>query len=299
MPRFRADEEFGIRPRGVQVERALHRADHVVAAVHDHAGDVRHLRHVAQQLVVGVEEPLVHEVMVLDARERQREARIAVAGFVIPRDAQVTRPAFPDAPRLRGGELRRLVAAGEATMVGVDQVAAFLRRDRREVMRPRIREQARRAFLVEPLQLPAAQHEDAAQHQLGHPLRVGLRIGQRQGGAPAAAEHLPAVDAEVLAQFLDVGHQVPGGVVHQIGMRRGAARAALVEQHDAVFGRVVELAHLVGAAAAGAAVQHDHRLAAGVAALFVVQHVAVIDLERAGVVRGDGGVKRAHARPRG
>ena len=47
-------------------------------------GDVRHLRHIAQQLVVGVEEPLVHEVMVLDARERQREARIAVAGFCNP-----------------------------------------------------------------------------------------------------------------------------------------------------------------------------------------------------------------------
>ncbi|MNM43325.1 hypothetical protein D3C81_542050 [compost metagenome] len=203
--------------------------------------------------------------------------------------------AFPHRPGLGRIQARCFVFAGQAAVEGGDQIVALHRRNRLEVVLPRIREQAVGAFLVEPFQFPAAQHEDAAQHQFGHALRMALRIGQRQGRAPAAAEHLPAIDLQVLAQFLDVGNEVPGGVVHQIGVRGGTTGAALVEQDDAVLGRVVELAHLVAAAAARPTMQHHHRLAVRVAALFEVQRVAVVDLQGADVVRGDGGVQRTHA----
>ena len=96
MPGGRADHQLRLRPGLVQVPRIGDRADHVVAPVHDHAGDVGDAVGIAQQLVVGIEEPLVDEVMVLDARESQRELRIAMTARVIIRYAQVTGAAFPD-----------------------------------------------------------------------------------------------------------------------------------------------------------------------------------------------------------
>lgn len=264
--------------------------------MHDHAGDVGDAVHVAQQLLFHVEETTVDEVVVLDARKRQRELRVLVAVHEVRVHMQEAGGPFPNAPRLGGGQAGSLVIAGEAAVEGRDQVVALHVRDRLEVVLPCIREQAVGAFLVEPFQLPATQHEDAAQHQFGHALRMGFRVRQRQGRPPAAAEHLPALHLQVLAQFLDVGHQVPGGVVHQVGMRGGTPGTALVEQDDPVLGRVVELAHFFTAAATGATVQHHHRLAVGVAALFEIQRVAIVDLQRADVVRGDGGIQRTHDR---
>ena len=98
----------------------------------------------------------------------------------------------------------------------------------------------------------------------------------------------------MLAQALDVGDQIPGGVVGEVGMRRGAPAAALVEQDDPVLFRVVELAHLRAAAAARAAMQQDHGLSVRIAALLVIQRVAVVDGELADVVWLDGGIEVAH-----
>ena len=287
--------QLRFRPGLVQVPGVGQRAHHVVAAMHDHPGDVGDAVRVAQQLVLDLEEAAVDEVVVLDAGEGQRELRVFVAVDEVVVHVQEAGGAFPHAPCPGRGQPGGFVIAGQATVEGGDQVVPLHRRDRVDVVVPGVGEQAAGAFLVEPFQLPAAQHEDAAQDQLGHALRMGLRIGQRQGRTPAAAEHLPAVDRKVPAQRLDVGHQVPGGVVHQVGVRRGTAGATLVEQDDPVLRRIVELAHLRRAATAGPAMQHHHRLAVGVAALFVVQRVALVDLERTGVVGRDGGVKRAHA----
>src|SRR3546814_4313746 len=74
-----------------------------------------------------------------------------------------------------------------------------------------------------------------------------------------------------------------------------SAGAALVEQHDAVLRRVVEAPHLRAAAAARTAVQQHHRLAPGIAALLVMERVAVVDFELAGVEGFDLGIERAHA----
>src|SRR3546814_2980536 len=43
---------------------------------------------------------------------------------------------------------------------------SFDHRDRTDVLLPGLREQPRSAFLIEPFQLPAPQHEDATQDQL-------------------------------------------------------------------------------------------------------------------------------------
>jgi hypothetical protein len=41
---------------------------------------------------------------------------------------------------------------------------------------------------------------------------MGLRIDQRQRRAPGTAEDEPAVDAQLAADALDVGDQIPGRV---------------------------------------------------------------------------------------
>jgi hypothetical protein len=104
---------------------------------------------------------------------------------------------------------------------------------------------------------------------------------------PRAAEHQPALDAQVLPQPLDVGDQVPGRVVDQTGVRPALAAAALIEQHDPVALRIEEPAHLRVGAPARAAVQEHGGLAVGIAALLEVDLVQLRDAEKAGPVRLD------------
>ena len=161
--------------------------------------------------------------MVLDAREGQCECRVFMATDEIVVHAQETGGTFPHAPCARGGEPGGLILAGQATMERGNQVVTLDQWNGRKEMFPRIGKQARGAFLVEPFQLPATQHEDAAQHQFSDALRMRFRIGQRQRRTPTAAKHLPLFDTQSFPELLDIGDQVPGAVVHQIGMRRGAA----------------------------------------------------------------------------
>src|SRR5262249_41050796 len=94
----------------------------------------------------------------------------------------------------------------------------------------------------------------------------------------------PAVDPEMLANFLDVGDEVPGRVLFERCVRRTLSAAALVEVHDAIFLRV-EKSPLFGLrSAAGSAVDEHDRLARGVAALFEIDLVKRRDSEPAGVV---------------
>ena len=92
-----------------------------------------------------------------------------------------------------------------------------------------------------------------------HTLRVGLRVGQRQGRTPGAAEQHPFVDAQVFANPLKVGDQIPGGVVFQVGVGRGATATALVEGDNAIQVRIEIPAALGITPGAGAAVDKHHR----------------------------------------
>jgi hypothetical protein len=98
-------------------------------------------------------------------------------------------------------------------------------------------------------------------------------VGQGQGRTPRAAEHGPFLDAQVLAQALDVLDQAPGGVVVQAGVRTRAAAAALIEQRHAPFGRIEEPPHGRIDRAARAAVQDHAGLAPRIAAFLVVDLV--------------------------
>ena len=77
----------------------------------------------------------------------------------------------------------------------------------------------------------------------------------------------------MFAQPLEVGHQMPGGVLDQTGARAAAAAAALIEHHNAVMMRIEELARAFVGTRAGTAVQEHRGLAGGISAFFVVDLV--------------------------
>src|SRR5262249_29677713 len=114
-----------------------------------------------------------------------------------------------------------------------------------------------------------------------------LGVGERERRAPRATEHLPALDAEVLAQLLDIVDEMPCRVLIDASMRRGAAAATLVEQHDAVAVRVVIATHDGGGTAARSAMQQQGGVAARVAAFLVVELVQCGNLEPARAVGSD------------
>ena len=150
---------------------------------------------------------------------------------------------------------------------------------------PMRREKSRSPPPGRPAQLAPAQQEDPAQHERRAPIRVGLGVGQRKGAAPAPAENDPPVDAEVLAELLDVRHEIPGGVLPELREGRALTAAALVVQHDAPFLRIKGTVVERFDAAARAAVQEDERLAARVAALLEVDRVQLRDLQISRAVR--------------
>src|SRR2546425_2722166 len=100
-------------------------------------------------------------------------------------------------------------------------------------------------------------------------------IGERKRAAPRSAEHLPLVDAEVLAQLLDITDEIPGCVLFDRSVRRTLSRTTLIEQHDAIRRWVMELTILGSDATARTAVQKHNGLAVRIAALFVINLMQV------------------------
>ena len=264
------DDELRFGPCLVQVPSRAHGTHDVVAPLHDDRGDVADLLDSAQELIVLLEEAAVDEVVCFDACERIGELTATEALHRQRVDAQFARRALPDRPRERRLLAHGGVLAGEPLVVRTHHVAAFALGNGLLIGIERVGEEVTCALLVEPEELAAPQEEDPAQHQRRDALRVGLCVREREGAPPAPAEHGPGVDAEVLAEALDVGDQVPGRVLAQLGVRRALATAPLVEEHDAPALRIEVTPVERVDASARSAVQEHERLAVGRTALFVV-----------------------------
>lgn len=90
--------------------------------------------------------------------------------------------------------------------------------------------------MAEPVNVGGARHRDRNEDQLGHPVGITLGICQPQGHAPRHAAHEPPLNAELFTQVLDVGDQVSGGIVGQVGPGvahwwSAAPAATLIELH--------------------------------------------------------------------
>src|SRR5688572_20622051 len=288
--------ESGLWPGAVQVPCGAHRTDNVVAALDDDRGDVAGAPHAAQQLILPLDEPLVHEIMTLDPRDCGPDlgvAPLADLRFIRP---QETRGGFPARPGPRRLELPGAVATGQPAVKGTQQVASFALRYGRYVLLPPVGEQGARPLLVEPVDFPLAQHEDPAQHHLRDGGRMRLRIGESQSRAPGPAEHQPAPDSEVSAQQFHVGDQMPGRVVVETCVWAAAAATTLVEHDDAIALGIEETACGRVRTGPGAAVDEYRRLAPRVARLLEVDLMDGRDTQPPVAIRPQGGEEAAAAR---
>jgi len=104
--------QLGFGPGAVEGPGAFHGTDDVVAALHDHAGDLTDARGVAQELVVGFKETFVDEAVRFGAGEGEGELVLFVVAGEIGVGEELGSRAFPSAPNFGGGEAHGVVVAG-------------------------------------------------------------------------------------------------------------------------------------------------------------------------------------------
>src|SRR5262249_52174742 len=126
------------------------------------------------------------------------------------------------------------IIAGEATVIRLEHIASLRSGDDALVLLPHLGEDCARAFLVEPVNLFRTAQKDSAQRERTDALWMSLRVTQRKSAAPRTAEAPPFFNAEMLAQPLDVRHQMPGRVFFKGSMRSTIARPPLIEQYNSI-----------------------------------------------------------------
>ena len=117
---------------------------------------------IGDQLIVGVEEAAIDEIVALDAGEGERVVVLGEAAHAVGIGQQRQGLALPGAPGPRRFELHGGVVMGEAAVIGRDHVAALGLGDDAHIILERVGEDPAAAFLIEPFELGAPQREDAA-----------------------------------------------------------------------------------------------------------------------------------------
>src|ERR1700679_3774613 len=107
-----------------------------------------------------------------------------------------------------------------------------------EIRPPGIRIEDGSATLIKPVDLLLAEKEDAAQDEFGNAIGMHFGISKGEGRTPGSAEYLPMLNAEVFAEFLDIGDKIPGGIGFKGRIRCALAASALIKDDDVVFLRV-------------------------------------------------------------
>ena len=128
-----------------------------------------------------MQEAAVDKVMALDACERIGEFGIVEFGDVAGVEAQEARGALPFRPTAGRFAAHDGVVAGETAVVGHHHLAALGWGEQSDELGIELGVQRTGTVrcAVEPIELPRAHQEDAAQHELGDARRMGLRIGER------------------------------------------------------------------------------------------------------------------------
>src|SRR6185369_3495726 len=131
----------------------------------------------------------------------------------------------------------------------------------------------------EPVDFALAAQEDAAKDERQAAIRMMLAVCDGERRSPGAAEHDPFVDAQVLAQPLQVVDELGRRVVLDATQRLRAAGAALVVDDDAVRVRIEKLAmHGAGPRARTAVKEHD-RDSLRISRLLVVHAMRALEVE--------------------
>ena len=279
------DHAVGLGPGLAQLIGRHRRTDHVVAALHDGAGQVADAVEVLPGPALG-QEDAVDEVVRFDARQRQREA--AALGIERPLGARIQRRArrLVAAPGAGGRLVPGRIGVDKPTVVVGQDVAAFGQRQVPDEIAPSLGKDDLHA-MQEPLHFAVAPEEDAAQDEAQAAIGMALAIRQGECRSPGPTEYQPPLHTQMLAQPLDLLDQGGRGVVGDITQRQRAAGAALIEDDDAVERWIEEAPVDRRRTGARPAMQEHHRHAVGIAALLPVERVPAIDGQHAAGVRND------------
>ena len=267
-------------PRGPTTDQPKgrqRRADHVIAALHDRAGDLRDPMQVAQDLAIDFQKALVHEVMVLQPRKGTGVIGrpLATATIAFHRGQRI----LPCRPSARIACLDHQIPGKQPPVIGRDQIAALFFGNHGNEPAPLVGPELPSTTAVEPIQLALHRQENTAQRQIGHMTGMRLRIDQAKRRAPASAENRPAVDAKRMANALDISDQMPCGVGPHTGMGPRTATATLIEQDDPPQFRVEIPPHRGATAATRPTMQHNDRRSIGVAALLDIDVMPIANVQ--------------------
>ena len=282
--------QFGAWPRLVKQPGHVRRSLDVEAAVNHHAGDAGQAVGVAQQLPV-FQPRRVREVVRAQPGERHPEAGIGIPLARGPALLQGDDRVLPVTPVLRRAAPDGWIGIGvEQPVVRRNQVLGV---PAAVGVPPPFRREEPARLVVEPVHVGGTGHGAGHQHHLRHPLRVALGVREPQRHAPRTAPDQPPVDAQVLAQPLDVTDQVLGGVGVQAGAqvrdrRRAPPAAPLVELDETVRVRVERPPPPRRKTAPRPAVQRHGRLTVRIAADLPVHELPGPHVQHSRVIRLDG-----------
>ena len=222
-------------------------------------------------------------------RARRRRARVHARGRRFGqcrrRGAQLRKRMFVSPPRARGGNMNGGVAALQPPPPRRDGVGALRFGQQFDEPPPQLRAEGLRGAAKRPVHLFRRAEEHGAQHKAQRAPGVALRVGDREGRAPRAADNKPALDAERLANALDVRHQARRVVIDEAQPGLAQPRAALIEQNGAKDSGVERPRMGALAAAARPAVEKDRRNAAAPPELFEIDRVARVHAQAPPVER--------------
>src|SRR6266446_6899777 len=215
MAGIRDDMQVGFRPGTMKIPGTRQRTYYIVTPLHNDAGYPSDPIDILNQIVVRFEEGVVHKVVAFDACKCERKLRVGKLlnhGWI---EKKLRSTSFPDAPGARRFQTRRSVFARQPPVIGAYHINAFRFWNDFKILFPDIRKDRASALLIEPLNLFGATKKDSAQYEFSCPIRMSLGVSKSERAAPGAADHLPGIYAHIFAQLLDVGNQMPGGVLFE------------------------------------------------------------------------------------
>jgi len=130
--------ELGLGPDLVQVPGRGGGANDIVTTLNNGGGDVTDLVNVLQNVGIGLEETLVEEVVALNAGESKCPNILGGLGNLDGVDVELGGRALPGGPGLGTLDALLLVIAGEALVVGSNEVVALVLRNRLDILVPGI-----------------------------------------------------------------------------------------------------------------------------------------------------------------
>src|SRR5678815_3811368 len=119
------DVELRFRPGSMQIPGAGGRTNNIVPTLDNNGGNGSNRADILDQIIVGTEKGVVHEVVAFDSGEGQGKLRIGKLLDHGRVEEELGGAAFPDTPRTCRLHTYRLVLARQPAVISTDHIRAF------------------------------------------------------------------------------------------------------------------------------------------------------------------------------